>query len=132
MERVVEDVGQKTVAACVRTPGPGGGRQEIVQTFGTMTAELLALRDWLQAHGVTHVAMESTGVYWKMEDGLLRAGGCLRARRRSHASAPGGSACRGADLRARGDAGFLDTGSGPRCSVRPCIAACRSSPWSPF
>ena len=70
MERVVErgcglDVGQKTVAACVRIPRPGGGRQEIVQTFGTMTADLLALRDWLQAHGVTHVAMESTGVYWK-------------------------------------------------------------------
>src|SRR5437899_7863531 len=70
MERVVErgcglDVGQKTVAACVRLPRPGGGRQEIIQTFGTMTADLLALRDWLQAHGVTHVAMESTGVYWK-------------------------------------------------------------------
>jgi transposase len=53
------------VAACVRLPGPGGGRQEIIRTFGTMTADLLALRDWLQAHGVTHVAMESTGVYWK-------------------------------------------------------------------
>jgi transposase len=70
MERVVErgcglDVAQKTVAACVRLPGPGGGRQEIIRTFGTMTADLLALRDWLQAHGVTHVAMESTGVYWK-------------------------------------------------------------------
>src|SRR5437899_3449721 len=70
MERVVErgcglDVGQKTVAACVRLPRPGGGRQEIIQTFGTMTADLLALRDWLAAHEVTHVAMESTGVYWK-------------------------------------------------------------------
>lgn len=70
MERVVErgcglDVAQKRVAACVRIPAPEGGRQEIVQTFGTMTADLLALRDWLLAHGVTHVAMESTGVYWK-------------------------------------------------------------------
>jgi transposase len=34
-------------------------------TFGTMTADLVALRDWLQAHAVTHVALESTGVYWK-------------------------------------------------------------------
>lgn len=36
-----------------------------VQTFGTTAAALLTLRDWLEAHGVTHVAMESTGVYWK-------------------------------------------------------------------
>jgi transposase len=36
-----------------------------VRTFGTTAAERLALRDWLEAHGVTHVAMESTGVSWK-------------------------------------------------------------------
>src|SRR5207253_1174572 len=36
-----------------------------VGAFGTTAVELLALRDWLEAHGVTHVAMESTGVYWK-------------------------------------------------------------------
>jgi transposase len=36
-----------------------------VRTFGTTTPELLALSDWLAAHGCTHVAMESTGVYWK-------------------------------------------------------------------
>jgi transposase len=35
------------------------------ETFRTMTPDLLALREWLQAHGVTHVALESTGVYWK-------------------------------------------------------------------
>jgi transposase len=35
------------------------------ETFGTMTADLIALREWLHAHGVTHVALESTGVYWK-------------------------------------------------------------------
>ena len=46
--------------ACVRVPGA-----QHVQTFGTTAVELLALRDWLEAHGVTHVAMESTGVYWK-------------------------------------------------------------------
>src|SRR5207249_3739880 len=45
--------------------GVKGKRLQSVQTFGTTTADLLALRDWLDAHGVTHVAMESTGVYWK-------------------------------------------------------------------
>jgi len=59
------DVHQATVVAAVRVPTETGGRQVITQTFGTMTADLLALRDWLQAYGVTHVALESTGVYWK-------------------------------------------------------------------
>jgi transposase len=59
------DVHKKTVVACVRRLGPDGvvGRQ--VRTFGTMTAALLELADWLEAEGVRHVAMESTGVYWK-------------------------------------------------------------------
>ena len=55
MERIVErccglDVGQKTVAACVRVTAPNGGRQQIIRTFSTMTEDLLALRDWLAAH----------------------------------------------------------------------------------
>jgi transposase len=70
MERLTErvcglDVHKQTVAACVRVPGSKGTRAQHVRTFGTTAAELLALRDWLEAHGVTHVAMESTGVYWK-------------------------------------------------------------------
>jgi len=70
MEQLIErccglDVHRDTVAACVRVPGPGGRRTQTVQTFGTTAADLLALRDWLEAQGVTHVAMESTGVYWK-------------------------------------------------------------------
>jgi transposase len=70
MERVIErccglDVHKKTVAACVRVPGPRGQRHQEIQTFGTTAAELLALREWLEHHGVTHVALESTGVYWK-------------------------------------------------------------------
>jgi transposase len=70
METLIErcaglDVHKDTVAACVRLPGPGGGRQQLIHTFGTTTVELLALRDWLAAHGVTVVGMESTGVYWK-------------------------------------------------------------------
>src|SRR2546426_3351910 len=65
MERVIErcaglDVHKKTVAACVRVRGT-----QHVRTFGTTAPELLVLRDWLFAHEVTHVAMESTGVYWK-------------------------------------------------------------------
>ena len=70
MDRLIErccglDVHKTSVAACVRIPGPGGERVQHVRTFGTTTVQLLALRDWLEAHGVTHVAMESTGVYWK-------------------------------------------------------------------
>ena len=59
------DVHKKTVAVCVRVAGPDGARQQHIRTFATMTADLLALRDWLTTHRVTHVAMESTGVYWK-------------------------------------------------------------------
>jgi transposase len=70
MERQIErgaglDVHRDTVATCVRVPGADGERAQHVRTFGTTTAELGALREWLQAHQVTHVAMESTGVYWK-------------------------------------------------------------------
>lgn len=70
MDRLIErcaglDVHKTTVAVCVRVPGPTGAREQHVRTFGTMTADLLALRDWLVAFRVTEVAMESTGVYWK-------------------------------------------------------------------
>lgn len=41
-----------------------GCRDRHVRTFGTTTAELLTLREWLAAYRITHVAMESTGVYW--------------------------------------------------------------------
>jgi transposase len=59
------DVHQATVVATIRVPDEQGGRRVVTETFGTMTADLLALREWLQAYGVTHVALESTGVYWK-------------------------------------------------------------------
>lgn len=70
MDQVIErcaglDVHKATVAACVRVPEGPRGRTQHIRTFGTTTADLLALRDWLEAHGVTHVAMESTGVYWR-------------------------------------------------------------------
>ena len=59
------DVHQASVVATIRVPGATGERRMVTETFGTMTADLLALRDWLHAYGVTHVALESTGVYWK-------------------------------------------------------------------
>lgn len=59
------DVHRDSVAACLRVPGPSGRRHQEIRTFGTTTVDLLTLRDWLDAHGVTHVAMESTGVYWR-------------------------------------------------------------------
>ena len=59
------DVHQATVVATVRVPDDAGGRRVHTVTFGTMTPDLIALREWLQAYGVTHVALESTGVYWR-------------------------------------------------------------------
>src|SRR6266852_5088247 len=59
------DVHQQTVVACARVAS-GSTVQQEVRTFGTTTGDLLALADWLTAHGCTHVAMESTGVYWKL------------------------------------------------------------------
>jgi len=59
------DVHKRTVVACVRRLGADGKVAREVRTFGTMTADLLALSDWLAEAGVTQVAMESTGVYWK-------------------------------------------------------------------
>lgn len=65
------DVHKKTVVACrILAKATEEGQVEI-RTFGTMTAELLRLADWLRAGGVTHVAMESTGVYWKPVFNLL-------------------------------------------------------------
>jgi transposase len=59
------DVHKKSITACVLLRNATGqGRQEI-RRFETMTRDLLELADWLQSHQVTHVAMESTGVYWK-------------------------------------------------------------------
>jgi len=59
------DVHHKSVVACRIVPGAKGEPVKEVRTFGTMTADLLALGDWLEAAEVTHVALESTGVYWK-------------------------------------------------------------------
>jgi transposase len=59
------DVHKNNVVVCVHCCDRSGKISEEVRTFSTMTADLLVRSDWLAEHGVTHVAMESTGVYWK-------------------------------------------------------------------
>lgn len=68
------DVHKKTVVACCLTPGEGGELVKETRTFSTMTQDLLNLGDWLIHKGVTHVAMESTGEYWKPVYNLLEDG----------------------------------------------------------
>jgi transposase len=73
MELVVErcagiDVHQAQLRVCSRRPAEGrrrSGRVEEFETFGTTTPDLLGLSEWLSERGVTQVAMEGTGVYWK-------------------------------------------------------------------
>ena len=65
------DVHKQTVVACVIVPGPDGQPLKETRTFATMTEDLAGLADWLASLGVTHVAMESTGVYWKPVYNLL-------------------------------------------------------------
>lgn len=67
------DVHKKTVVACLIRPNSDskGTNQQEVRTFSTMTSELLELADWLGAAGCTHVAIESTGVFWKPIFNLL-------------------------------------------------------------
>lgn len=67
------DVHKKSVVACLRTPAADGTINQQLRTFGTMTADLLVLADWLKLAGCTHVAMESTGVYWKPVYNILEA-----------------------------------------------------------
>ncbi|MGE3889920.1 MAG: IS110 family transposase [Vicinamibacterales bacterium] len=65
------DVHKRTVVASLLTPGEDGQPRRQRQTFGTTTGELLGMADWLQQAGCTHVAMESTGSYWKPVYNLL-------------------------------------------------------------
>jgi len=66
------DVHKKTVVACAIVPGAKRGEVEKeTQTYATMADDLGALGHWLQSKGVTHIALESTGVYWKPVFNLL-------------------------------------------------------------
>lgn len=78
MEKVYASVGgldvhQASIAACRRRLIDSRRSESEVRTFGTMTEDLLALGDWLGEWGVTHVAMESTGVFWKPVFNILEA-----------------------------------------------------------
>ncbi len=68
------DVHKRQVVACILITAPDGTVQRHLQTFSTMTAELLALDDWLHTFAVTHVALESTGVFWRPIFNLLEDG----------------------------------------------------------
>src|SRR5215470_9605870 len=59
------DVHKRTVVVCTITPDAKDRRSKERRTFSTMTPDLLRLRDWLTGLGVSHVAMESTGSFWK-------------------------------------------------------------------
>jgi transposase len=65
------DVHKDTVVACLVTLDDDGRARKELRTYATMTADLLALADWLRAAGCARVAMESTGVYWKPVYNLL-------------------------------------------------------------
>jgi transposase len=65
------DVHKRSIQACVRRLRDNGSIHQETRTFGTMTRDILEMADWLAAEAVTHVALESTGVYWKPIYNLL-------------------------------------------------------------
>jgi len=65
------DVHQQRIVAGLLVRGERGGLHQEVRPFGTTTAEILRLGDWLHAAGCTAVAMESSGVYWQPVFNLL-------------------------------------------------------------
>ena len=65
------DVHKQFITACLIVPGSTGKPTKEIQTFRTMTVDLERFRDWVLEAGCTHVAMESTGVYWKPLYNLL-------------------------------------------------------------
>ena len=71
------DIHKKSIVACVLLTDSDGTLHRFVRTFGTMTADLLGLDDWLSFHAVTHVAMESTGVLWRPVFNVLEEGRTL-------------------------------------------------------
>jgi transposase len=71
------DVHQSRIVACVLTGKAGSKPTAEIRTFLPFTRDLLALADWVKASGCTHVAMESTGIYWKPLYAILEAEGCF-------------------------------------------------------
>src|SRR5262245_23307968 len=71
------DIHKKTVVGCVLVTDPEGAIHRLVRTFGAMTADLVALDEWLSLQEVTHVGMESTGVLWRPVFTVLEEGRTL-------------------------------------------------------
>jgi len=67
------DLGKSECKVCIRIPGPGKRVHYEVRTFSTMSDDLLELRDWLLANGITRAGMEATASYWKSLFYLLEA-----------------------------------------------------------
>src|SRR5881296_141288 len=122
--RCALDLHQASVTACLRSPGNGPQRCQEVRTFGTTTPELLRLADWLTAAGCTHVAMESTGIYWRPVYKHPR--GDLRAVRGQRPAREDGARPRDRRARqrvARPAARTRPCGAGASCRPR-CRASC--------
>src|SRR5947207_14410307 len=68
------DIHKASIAACALISEKGKPQEE-TRRFGTMTADLRELAGWLQQKGIRHVAMESTGVYWKPVWNILEPAG---------------------------------------------------------
>jgi transposase len=76
MDAIIErccgiDVHKKSLTACLLIGSLEGKSEVTIKTFSTMTSDLLKLKDWLEKEGCTHIALESTGVYWKPVFNLL-------------------------------------------------------------
>src|SRR5260221_10250975 len=65
------DVHKATVVACLLVTAANGKVTKAIRTFATTTASLQELANWLTSQDVTHVAMESTGIYWRPVFNLL-------------------------------------------------------------
>ena len=65
------DVHKKNVKVCLKTKDADGRPSKEVRTYATKTQNILQMRDWLKEQGCTHIALESTGVYWKPIYNLL-------------------------------------------------------------
>ena len=78
MDAIIErccgiDVHKKTIVACLLIGKPQEKPKVTIKTFSTMTRDILACKDWLESEGCTHVALESTGVYWKPVYNIMEA-----------------------------------------------------------
>lgn len=116
---VALDVHKEQMTACVRLPGADGAREEEVAQFRTTVRGLLTLHDWLEAHRVSQVAMEATGVFWKPVWAVLEDDFELLLVNARHTS----SRCRGARPTSPTRPGFASCWR-PGCCGR---ASCRRS-----